>query len=525
MNSCETNHTNETDTEQVEEPKIKCPLTQIVEKCSMPPPGPPGPPGPSGPPGFLLDDTDSESISDINFHSKHWRAQFFEGMKKQDFKPQEWSTLASPSKDDGYTSVSTYTVDGLTYSLFSNACFSTKSMHMTLFYKSREEGEKVVKQLEEMPAYYSWKQWHNFKVNVSPIDKDISNEEGTWLIDPPDGLNIAHYTETINTLVAYVLHTYNFPLMNRIYVLRDPDSNNWRATYKNVVNEFIKHSKHSIDILDRNDFQKSSINKKLCFSRLGLLGVVFHMGWGGVYLSPRDSDYIRAMTYIHLGLQPTYQIRRKYSHARGPHAFQGKRLGDDKIIDNNIPTYLRDFDGLLNITFIQRSAHSRYNSLRINRNIQNLDEIYNRLQTDFKNQYTITRATYESKTFKEQVQIALQTDIFITTVGSALVNSIFALPYSAQIIIYPVNTKHVFFSHFSVMSNIYYFPLFNFSQPKLPKACTTFSFDSMGFFGGKDCRGPLERSYFDTNPYIDSFNLLSTLEIASNYVYVNKYHL
>lgn len=137
------------------------------------------------------------------------------------------------------------------------------------------------------------------------------------------------------------------------------------------------------------------------------------------------------------------------------------------------------------------------------------------------NQYyfRINTASFELMPFKDQVNLMMNTDVLLAVLGSGLTNAMYMLPHSAVVAVYTLNAKHIFFYNLAMMSNVYYFPVFNFTR--IPD-CPDRKIDMHGFYAF-GCDRETDGVYYSSDPEPSIPAVVWTLDIARAYVQTYKY--
>ncbi|KAK8805798.1 hypothetical protein WA158_002454 [Blastocystis sp. Blastoise] len=364
---------------------------------------------------------------------------------------------------------------GVTLFEFQNICFDFQSHNITYFIKNDTEKD-VFRKNKHQYSIYLPNVTIQFKEQFKNSNKFKENPSVLYLISL-DPQQIAHFTETANILLSINMRFRKFPFFDTVLFQQEANHPyNWTYNYYNYIKSLYPSNMTFVNI-------KEAIEK---YGTLNYISTrVLFLSYGGIFSSIRDSDAIRILAYKHLGIDPSTLKR----HSK---------------------------------PFITLFNHKQYHHNIENRFIINIDEIEQLLMSNFNDKlmcnYKIVAT--ETLTFQEQVLLMVKTNILIGTIGTGFLNSIFMLPYSTIITIYPPYSDNIFFTASSRTSRIFVIPYYNISitypYNSLEYNCTH---NILHTFPIKDeCK---ESLYF-TNIYINPFMLLQLVQNAYYYFLFNQ---
>ncbi|KAK8795479.1 hypothetical protein WA158_000136 [Blastocystis sp. Blastoise] len=293
---------------------------------------------------------------------------------------------------------------------------------------------------------------------------------------------IAHFTETANILLSINMRFRKFPFFDTVLFQQEANHPyNWTYNYYNYIKSLYPSNMTFVNI--KEAIEKYGDSK--CFKHFYISTRLLYLSYGGIFSSIRDSDAIRILAYKHIGIDPS--IRRHHSKP-----------------------------------FITLFNHKQYHHNIENRFIINIDEIEQLLMSNFNNKimcnYKIVAT--ETLTFQKIVLLMVKTDILIGVIGRDLLNSIFMLPYSTIITIYPPYSDNIFFTASSRTSRIFVIPYYNIS--------ITYPYNSLEYNCTHNIlhtfpiRNKCKKSLYYKNIYINPFMLLRLVQNAYYYFLFNQ---
>ncbi|KAK8810650.1 hypothetical protein WA158_007225 [Blastocystis sp. Blastoise] len=432
---------------------------------------------------IVYKDVDKD-LYNIDFHDSNWQQKYENVRQRFDdsysiLKPIEnnHDNYVHPQYNQGnniYSKLSFYKTATHSWFIGHYVMYNIRTRHLTFFAKRNED---INLKLLDIPNYRAWMEWGNFKKVTRPFPNNakITAGSGEWIVDPSHADCIAHLPEAINSVVHYIYKPNEYPQINRIYFLRKCYGNPWRDKYMEFIKTIFTEN-HPLEIVCQDKFfPLADRNGDIFFDQIGIMGLMHHNGFGGLFASKQEANFYRAAVYKAIHYQPNYH-----------------------------------FSGKLVVTVLSR-AQQNYHSHPM-RNFQNLNEAI----------YNATNQVLENHNINEQLQIILSTDILIAITGSGFMNCIFMLPGSAIIGLYPKATKYPFFSLLAIHTDVAYFPVFDYDM--VTHGCENpYILDSQGLPREKSCLKLGEYNFYHSNPQVNLYHLMWTLEIAASHVKYNKY--
>ncbi|KAK8797042.1 hypothetical protein WA158_004252 [Blastocystis sp. Blastoise] len=419
-----------------------------------------------------------EFLNTINFSEANWKetAQKRIDYIWKDRKVVMPSKYEYPEPDPEKSSVKVYQdPNGFTIALFTNVCFQVKKSEFFLYVSTQDAFKEMTTRIG--PTFLSGFQ---FRAKLIPYpNKNVIDEEGSWMIISHSQRNIAHLAEAMN----YVLHTAHFPNeyppIKKLFVprLKLGTVFPWISMYLEVLRS-IYPSEYQYDQLSFAEVQKVAKSGLICFSKLGASSRISHVSYGGIFTSSSQVDTLRAYTYKHFDIDPS-----------GISLFLPiVSVLERAAVGGNLPGRHISNEPELKKFFYAKRYHYRYNSLIL-----------------------------EKLSPKEQVEAVMRTDILVGSLGSGFVNAIFMLPGSVVIVASPPFIGGFFFHSIAEYSNIWYLPMYNYTYT-VPPACE----GKLGTFGevlDEKCGQLL----YQDNVYIVPGVLENYLKISAVHLKIHKY--
>ncbi|KAK8809837.1 hypothetical protein WA158_000780 [Blastocystis sp. Blastoise] len=407
---------------------------------------------------------------DIHFRDISWKRAF---LLREKFiwknvtrdMPSKFSYPSGTSTN--YTTAKFYKSKlGFDIILFSNVCYDVEHEKMIIYAASGSKGKSIVNKIDD-----KFKNGFVFQVDKSRYPQTSQEIYGStnWMIIPHSQRNIAHFIEALN----YILHTAHFPNdyppIENVYMPRYRSEKvfPWINLYINILKSSYP-PQYPLNIYDRNDILDITSNL-LCFKHLGISSRIFHVSYGGVFISRQQVDTLRALTYKHLNLSP-------------------------QEISLLLPV----------VSMLERS---NVGGNLPGRHIVNTNELH-KFFKEHKYEYLFHQLILETLSPQEQIEKILHTDILIGSLGSGFVNCIFMLPGSVIIVASPPYIGGYFFHSISEFAEILYLPIYNYTAP-IPDECIQY-LQPYGTFSDENCKTLLYKS----NVYINPGELSNYLEIA-----------
>ncbi|KAK8797084.1 hypothetical protein WA158_004294 [Blastocystis sp. Blastoise] len=362
---------------------------------------------------------------------------------------------------------------------FYNICFDFKSRTITYFIENDSEQKLFERNRQKYLTFMTGvsiqteKQFHNQTVF-------LEHSNALYLISIAIN-QIAHFTETANILLSINMRFRKFPFTDTvIYEIAD-HPNDWIFSYYNLIKSLYPSNITFSNLREATE----RYGKNKCFKHFYVSNRVVYSSYGGIFSSIRDSDTIRILAYKHIDIDP-YTMKR----------------------------HSKPF-----ITLLNRNIHKRASN---NRLIININELEQYFKSNFNNKLRFDYSIVDTEkfTFKEQLQFMVKTDILIGTVGTGFLNSMFMLPYSSIIAVYPPYSDNIFFTASSRTSRIYFIPYYNNTvhyRNNTPEYACVQNILSK-FPNTYDCR----RLLYYSDVYVDPFSLFLILQTTFYYFLYNN---
>lgn len=131
----------------------------------------------------------------------------------------------------------------------------------------------------------------------------------------------------------------------------------------------------------------------------------------------------------------------------------------------------------------------------------------------------LTAVQFEFMPFKEQIEILVHGDVFVSVVGSSSVNMIYMVPHSVVISAMPPYQVAPFFDNLAKFSRIHYMTIYNTTAP-IVEECKEYITTIGQIRENNSCH----TLYYYGNVYIPPGVLYDYTRLAQDYVRFYKYY-